>query len=95
MEKKEKLETEARKPLDEKLTNAERAELFGYLIDVVEDFLAEKGITPEDFPNNDREGNDDESIIFGEDYDILADRFANVLGIERYVFVGEDITCQR
>lgn len=71
------------------MTNAERAELFGCLIDCVEDFLDEKGITIEDIPNEEREDND-AAIIYGSDYDDLADRFANVLGISRYEEAAEN-----
>lgn len=66
------------------LTQADRCELFGQLIDVVEDWLEEKGITPEMIPNDEREeGDDSAAIIYGADYDDLADRFSNVLGISR------------
>lgn len=78
-------QNETRKPLDDNLTNDERAELFGRLIDEVEDYLQEKGITTADIPNDDREGDKGEAIIYGADYDYLADRFAVVLGIGRYV----------
>lgn len=73
------------KPINEDMTQSERAELWGRLIDVVEDWLEEKGFTPKDFPNDDRDFpiDPDEAIIFGEDYDILADSFAKVIGISR------------
>lgn len=67
------------------LSQADRCELFGCLIDAVEDFLEEKGITPADITNDEREGVDGEAIIYGSDYDDLADRFSEVLGIERDV----------
>lgn len=67
------------------MSQADRSELFGCLIDAVEDFLEEKGITPSDILNKEREGEDGEAIIFGSDYDNLADRFSEVLGIERYI----------
>ena len=38
------------------LSQSERSELFGLLVDVVENFLEEKGITPEDIPNDERTG---------------------------------------
>lgn len=66
------------------MTQADRCELFGLLIDVVEDFLEEKGITPEDIPNIERDS-DNDAIIYGSDYDDLATRFSEVLGIERDV----------
>ena len=77
----------------------EKIELLGNLIDVVEDWLESKGITPADIPNDDRndyinrEDYDSEeeyqeackelAIIFGNDYDELADGFAKALGINR------------
>lgn len=64
------------------LSQDERCELWGCLIDVVEDWLESKGITPDDIPNDDREDGD-AAIIYGCDYDILADGFAAVLGISR------------
>lgn len=64
------------------LSQDERCELWGCLIDVVEDWLESRGITPEDIPNDEREG-EGAAIIYGCDYDILADGFAAVLGISR------------
>ena len=69
--------------IDADMPQADRAELFGGLVDVVEDWLEEKGFSPKDFPNDDREGDFDEAIIYGEDYDRLADGFAGVIGISR------------
>lgn len=71
--------------ISENMTQAERAELCGRLIDVVEDWLEEKGFAPKDFPNDDRNFpmDPDEAIIFGEDYDRLANDFAKVIGISR------------
>ena len=51
------------------------------LIDVVEDFLERKGITPEDIPNSEREG-DNPAIIYGDDFDELYQVFQNILGNE-------------
>ena len=67
------------------LSQSERSELFGLLVDVVENFLEEKGITPEDIPNDERTGAEGEAIIYGSDYDRLADGFSLVLGISRDV----------
>lgn len=64
------------------MTQADRCELFGLLIDVVEDFLEEKGITSEDISNDERDS-DSDAIIYGSDYDDLTNRFSEVLGIER------------
>ena len=68
--------------IDENMFQNDRQELWGRLIDVVEDWLEEKGITKEDIPNPDRE-DEDAAIIYGDDYDYLADRFANAVGISR------------
>lgn len=82
------------------LSQDERCELWGRLIDVVEDWLTEKGITPEDIPNPERDEYNAESgydedqnsvIIFGEDYDDLANSFATALGIDRDKFEEFDI----
>ena len=62
------------------MTHAEWLELMGSLVDVVEDWLYFKGFTPKDFPNDDREGDEDEAIVYGSDYDMLAEAFSNVLG---------------
>lgn len=53
-------------------------EFLGNLIDVVEDFLEEKGI---DIPNEERDENDEDNqaIIYGGDYDDLSDAFQDVL----------------
>lgn len=67
------------------LSQQDRLELFADLIDVVEYWLQSKGFTASDFPNDDRENAPDEAIIYGTDYDILADGFSHVLGIARYV----------
>ena len=68
--------------INNQMSQADRAELFGTLIDVVEDWLEEKGITPEMIPNIERE-DENSAIIYGTDYDYLADKFAEVLGIDR------------
>lgn len=69
--------------ISEDMSQSDRMELWGRLIDVVEDWLVEKGITEEDIPNAEREDVEDAAIIFGDDYDYLADRFAEVIGISR------------
>lgn len=58
-------------------------ETIGAMVDTVEDFLEEKGITKNDIPNNEREDDPDAAIIYGSDYDELADKFANIIGISR------------
>jgi len=65
---------------EERQKQADLAETFGRLIDVVEDWLESKGITPEEITNNERdEGNP--AIIYGSDYDFLVDKFSEALGI--------------
>lgn len=59
-------------------------ELFGLLIDATEDFLEEKEVAPEDLPNDERDS-DSDVIIYGSDYDDLANQFSEVLEIERDV----------
>lgn len=64
------------------MTQEERTELCGVLIDVVEDWLEERGFTPKDFrivTSQESEG----GIIVGSDYDRLAEGFANVIGIQK------------
>lgn len=69
--------------ISEQMSQSERMELWGGLIDVVEDWLEEKGITANDIPNEEREDTEDAAIIYGGDYDYLANRFAVVVGISR------------
>lgn len=67
------------------LTQDERCELFGCLIDAVEDFLEEKGVAPDMIPNDERKEEEDNNVlVYGSDYDDLADRFSAILGVERY-----------
>ena len=78
--------------INNNMSQVDRSELFGTLIDVVEDWLESKGITPKDIPNTERDEADAEwldeygftgAIIYGSDYDELANKFAAVLGIDR------------
>ncbi len=69
--------------INEDMSQSDRMELWGRLIDVVEDWLVEKGITEEDIPNEEREDVEDAAIIFGDDYDYFANQFAEVIGISR------------
>lgn len=64
-----------------------RAEFLGQLIDCIEDFLEEKGVY---IPSKDRDiaitnGEDPEglALIYGEDYNYLADAFVEILHITR------------
>lgn len=70
------------KVISDKMSQSDKCELFGTLIDIVEDWLESKGITTEDIPNDDREG-ENAAIIYSTDYDYLADRFADIFGIIR------------
>lgn len=70
--------------IDETMTEEDREELIGSLIDVVEDWLEEKGFSPADFPDGCRQSEPDEALIFGSDYDRLADGFATALDITRF-----------
>lgn len=54
----------------------DRAELRGELVDVVEDFLEEKGI---DIPNDEKDDDENAAIIYGSDYDQIANGLENVL----------------
>lgn len=68
------------------VSKEEIPELIGSLIDLFEDFLEEKGVTSEMMPNSERDTEDnceETAIIYGEDYDLLADSIADVLGITR------------
>lgn len=60
-----------------KIKQTDEAEFIGQFIDVFEDFLDSKGIC---IDNADRDEDDDNAaIIYGEDYDILADEILSVL----------------
>lgn len=64
----------------EALTNSDRMEMLGCFIDIFEDWLEEKGITVEDIPNEEREEDEDNStIIYGSDYDLLTSKIESVL----------------
>lgn len=62
--------------LKEPLTQADKAELFGQIIDVFEDFLHKKKVT---FENNEREDTEDAAIIFGTDYDVIVQKLEGIL----------------
>lgn len=68
--------------VSENMSQPDRCELFGTLIDTVEDWLEEKGIKPEDISNPEREDGNS-VIIYGDDYDYLANSFSEILGIAR------------
>lgn len=66
------------KDLDRKPEPAD--ETIGCLIDTVEDWLENKGITPNMIQPNSRD--DCDAIITGDEYDFLAKKFAETLGLE-------------
>lgn len=68
--------------INENMSQPDRCELFGALIDTVEDWLEEKDIKPEDISNPEREDGSS-AIICGDDYDHLANSFSEILGIAR------------
>lgn len=59
------------------ITQEEEAELVGQIVDVFEDFLESKGVNVE---NEERDGEESPTIIFGTDYDIIAAGIRNVIG---------------
>lgn len=61
-----------------KLNADDKAEFYGQLIDVFEDFLEARGIAKEDV-NPDREDTEDTAIIYGEDYDELREGLSAVI----------------
>ena len=58
------------------LSNSDKMELIGCIIDAFEDFLDEKGIVIE---NPDHTDDDGEANIYGLDYDLLSDKIENIL----------------
>lgn len=60
------------------------AEFKGQLIDTLEDYLEEQGVTPSMLPNKEREGDDDgiEAIIFGWHYDMVGDYIEHELRVQ-------------
>lgn len=62
--------------LKEPLTQADKAELFGQIIDIFEDFLHKKKVA---FENNEREDTEDAAIIFGTDYDVIVQKLEGIL----------------
>ena len=59
------------------IADEDEPELVGEIVDIFENFLDEKGISIE---NDEKDGyDDDEAIIYGSDYDEIADGIRNVL----------------
>lgn len=64
------------------MTNSDKLEFLGQIIDIFEDFLDEKGVKI-DSPDRDRDSIEDASCsdtnIYGCDYDYLSDRIASTM----------------
>lgn len=58
------------------ISNNERLEFIGQMIDIFEDFLEEKGIN---IDNPEREDSENPAIIYGTDYDSLSERLETML----------------
>ena len=64
-------------------SHQDECELLGLLIDCVEDFLEAHSINGNSIGNPERDEDPDAALIYGSDYDDLANSFAKALGIER------------
>lgn len=49
------------------------AEFVGQMVDILEDYLETKGVTPDMLKNPEKGDDEDAAIIFGSDYDIIDD----------------------
>lgn len=63
-------------------------EFIGRLVDIVEDFLSEKDVTI-DNPERDEDDVEDAAIIYGDDYDWLADEFRYVMRAYHFLSNGK------
>ena len=68
------------------MTHSDRLEFLGAMIDVIEDWLNDKGITADDIPCEDRDlaikagmHAEECAIIYGDDYDFLSRAFEEIL----------------
>lgn len=57
----------------------ESKEIVISLIDIVENWLEEKGITKDILVNDEREDDDNAALIYGSDYGYLFDEFESIL----------------
>lgn len=64
------------------MTNSERMELLGMLVDVVEDWLEEKGVV---IDNDEKDDDHEAANIYGKDYDILTSGFGEILTIWKLI----------
>ena len=58
------------------ISSEDKCEFIGQIVDIFEDFLEEKGIN---VPNEDRDENGSEAIIYGMDYEILSEQIESTL----------------
>lgn len=63
-------------------------EFIGRLVDIMEDFLCQKGVMI-DNPERDEDGDEDAAIIYGSDYDALANEFRHVMRVYHFLSDGE------
>lgn len=63
-------------------------EFIGRLVDIMEDFLCQKGVMI-DNPERDEDGDEDAAIIYGSDYDALADEFRHVMRAYHFLSDGK------
>ena len=54
----------------------------------MEDFLCQKGVMI-DNPERDEDGDEDAAIIYGSDYDVLADEFRHVMRAYHFLSDGK------
>lgn len=54
----------------------DESEFIGQIVDVFEDFLEEKGII---IANDEKDGDEDDAIIYGSDYDEIADGIREII----------------
>lgn len=71
------------------------AEFKGQLIDTLEDYLEEHGVTPSMLPNADRDDDDEcAAIIFGWHYDMVGDNIEHELRVHDLVGCKNPCTLQ-
>lgn len=58
------------------ISSEDKCEFIGQIVDIFEDFLEEKGIN---IPNEDRDENGSEAIIYGDDYGIISEQIESTL----------------
>lgn len=63
-------------------------EFIGQMIDTVEDFLEEKGVTIDNPEKEEEEDDENTAILYGSDYDSLADAFRNLM--KAYHFISDE-----